>query len=211
MGSTLELGSRIELVPIDSHFHEITVGLYETSGADGPEFRIHSYSGKAGVDERLDFLLSAMMTLGGMESIGDGRSLRFPCGTQHLRGCKRVFLEACKLASGSDLQPRPLAVFDKKADRDISAVPKGNGGYAVTADGDDENTLRRISVVCGGLVKLGDMIRVAEESKVAYECRCDHHALTGLLLVRAPNVRAAMREEEESTSRGKLAAPSQQE
>ena len=213
MGSTLDLGSRIELVPIDSHFHEITVALYEDEGPDGPEFRVHSYSGKTGTDERIEFIREAMTVLGGMERVGDGQALRFPCGAQHLRACKRVFLEACKLTSGDGPpQPRPLAVFDKKADRDISALPDGGGTYRVTADGSDDNTLRRLSVVCGGLVKLGDMNLVSEEERrIAFECGFDHHALTGLLLVRAPNVRAVIREQEETTSRGSLVAPSAQE
>ena len=45
----------------------------------------------------------------------------------------------------------------------------------------------------------------------AHDGAVPHGALIGLLLVRAPNVRAALREYEEVASRGTLAAPSQQE
>ena len=103
-------------------------------------------------------------------------------------------------------------MFDKKADSDITVVPEGDGAYVVTGKDKEDNTMRRIGVVCGGLAKLGDMIVVSDEDhQVAYECGTDHHEVTGLLLVRAPNVRIALREEQEITSRGVLAAPSQQE
>ena len=214
MSSTLNLGSRIELVPIDAHFHDITIALYQEQRDDGPRFRVHSYSHKDGARERTAFVTEAMKTLGGMEIVDDtrGTCLRFPCGADHQRACRRLFLEACKQASDVELEPRPLQVFDKKADGHITIVPEGDGTYVVTGKDKGDNTMRRVGVVCGGLAKLGDMTVVSEENhRVAYECGSDHHEVTGLLLVRAPNVRIALREEQESTSRGVLAAPSQQE
>ena len=29
MGQTVDIGKRIELVPMDSHFHDITIALYQ--------------------------------------------------------------------------------------------------------------------------------------------------------------------------------------
>ena len=89
----------------------------------------------------------------------------------------------------------------------------GNGRYHVTANSDESGTERRVSAITGGLIKLGDMIAVDEEKsdQVAFSCGCSHDALVGLLLVRAPNVRAAVREQQMTASRGVLSSPSQQE
>ena len=50
-----------------------------------------------------------------------------------------------------------------------------------------------------------------ENCMVAFPCNCDHDAMMGMMLFRAQNVRAAMREEADAASRGVLAPPSQQE
>ena len=102
--------------------------------------------------------------------------------------------------------------FDKKANCDITVLSYGNGRYQVTANGDESGKERRVSAITGGLIKLGDMITVDEENsdQVAFPCGCSHDALVGLLLVRAPNVRAVAREQQMTASRGVLSSPSQQ-
>jgi hypothetical protein len=45
---------------------------------------------------------------------------------------------------------------------------------------------------------------------VGFACGHEHDALIGMLLPRALNLRAAMREQEEAMSRGMLVAPSAQ-
>jgi hypothetical protein len=50
-----------------------------------------------------------------------------------------------------------------------------------------------------------------EPAQVAFACGQSHDALVGLLLVRALNVRAVLREEEVQATRGTLAAPSTQQ
>ena len=56
MSQTLDIGKRIELVSMDRHFHDISLGLYCLDGADGAEFLVHSYSRLAGVPERVAFV-----------------------------------------------------------------------------------------------------------------------------------------------------------
>ena len=64
----------------------------------------------------------------------------------------------------------------------------------------------------GGLVKLAEMDSVGESGhEVAFDCNSDHNSLVGLLLVRALNVRAALREHDDSAGRGMLSAPSAQQ
>jgi hypothetical protein len=209
MGRTVDIGSRIELVPMDPHFHDISLALYRQERESGPEFLVHTYSGLEGASLRVESVRQAMIALGGMESTPDGL-LCFPCGAAHELACKRLFLEACKLDPSQPYTARPLRVFDKKADCDIAVSSLGDGVYRVGAASTGKNVERRVSAIAGGLIKLGQMEDQAED-QVAFSCGQGHDPLVGLILVRAPNVRAVMREQEQSASRGVLSAPSQQE
>jgi hypothetical protein len=207
MSDVLSIGRRIELISMDPHFHEISIGLYRQEG-EPVGFLVHSYSTKPGVEDRLAFVRQAMCALGGMSN--DDGTLAFPCGSEHQAAVRRVFLEAGKLASG-DIAPKDLQTLDKKSGLTIQVSSLGDGLYEVGADGDAETKVRRAKIVANGLAKLGESILVeGRDDQIQYPCRQDHHALTGLLLVRAPNVRALVREQEMAASRGVLAAPSQQ-
>ncbi|MEO7649414.1 MAG: hypothetical protein ABIZ80_03025, partial [Bryobacteraceae bacterium] len=162
-----------------------------------------------GTKERLDFLIRAMKILGGLEE-AEGR-LRFACGARHQLGMRRVFLEACKIATGGDVHPKPLTVRDKKLDRIITVTSLEPGLYEVTAEGPGSASASRVDFITGGLKKLAEIEFVAgEPHRVKFRCEQPHDTLMGLLLPRALNVRAVLREEEAAASRGMLVAPSAQ-
>lgn len=210
MRHTQDIGQRIELVPMDSHCQDITIALYLQSRASDTCFLVHTYSAKAGAQDRIAFVKEAMQVLGGMV-VDDGGLLKFPCGHTHLMAVKRVFLEACKLPSDTDLNARPLKMQDRKSGLHMVVTSLGHGTYHVSAEGDNKGAERRIRVVAGGLAKLGEMTAVdGVDDQVAFGCGHNHDALVGLLLVRAPNVRTVLREIEQSASRGVLSAPSAQ-
>ena len=99
-----------------------------------------------------------------------------------------------------------MAVFDKKGNCNITVLSRGNGVYQATTDSD--GTERRLAILEGGLAKLAEL--EDRDNAVAFACGCPHDALIGLLMSRALNVRAAIREAEQSAGRGVLAVPSQQ-
>jgi hypothetical protein len=212
MGLTIDLGRRIELVSMDPHFHDISIGLYRRQRDGKPEFLVHTYSGVEGAPQRVRFVAAAMAILGGMESTsGETCQLQFPCGFEHLLAAKRVFLEACKLAPDNAVNPRPLTILDKKSNRNITAASLGGGVYHLTGDGEEADRANRLSAVAGGLIKLAEMRPVDQSlDRVAFPCGEVHDPLVGLLLVRSLNVRAVIREQEMATSRGILSAPSAQ-
>ena len=209
MGETLDLGRRIEIVPMDVRFHDITVALNCQLHNEVPTFVVHTYSRIEGFKDRIASIVNAMQVLGGMELTSDGR-LQFSCKEGHELACRRVFLEACKFSSNEPIEPRPLSILDKKSGLNITITSAGAGVYDVGADGDAKSKERRISAIAGGLIKLGQMVDERVD-RVSFACGQPHDALVGLLLVRAPNVRAIMREQEMASSRGVLSAPSQQE
>jgi hypothetical protein len=211
MGQIVDIGRRIELVPMDSYFHDIAIALYQQQQDIGPSFLVHTYSRIEEASQRIKFVIETMQTLGGMTATESGL-LQFPCGLDHQLACKRIFLEACKFDSTHLVESRPDTIFDKKSSRNVTVLSHGNGRYQVTADGDGTGKERRVSAIAGGLIKLGDMMAFDEKNpdQIAFPCGCSHDALVGLLLVRAPNVRAVVREQQMTASRGVLSSPSQQ-
>ncbi len=213
MAHVRDLGNRIELVSMDPHFHDISISLYERRGGDGQAaFLVHTYSQKADAESRVDFVVRAMAVLGGMAVSPKGaHTLEFPCGAEHRLACKRIFLEACKLDPSSEPEARPLSVFDKKSELTIYATGTDDGRYQLSAEGDGERKERRVAAVGGGLMKLAQMRAESEDQdRVLFECGEAHDQIIGLLLGRALNVRASMREQEAAAARGVLAAPSAQ-
>jgi hypothetical protein len=206
-------GRRVELVSMDPHFHDISIALYAAPDDVGvPEYIVHTFSGRAGALERLDFVRGAMRTLGSIADLpGETRRLHFPCGGDHTTACRRLFLEACKADPAAPVEARPLSIHDKKLDGPVLAEKAGDGAYRLTAPGGDDDAARRLSVIAGGMVKLAAMETTDDDdTRVAFPCGHDHDALVGLLLVRALNARAVLRQEEQASARGVLAAPSAQ-
>ena len=197
---------------MDAHFHEISIALYRQEGADGPEFLVHSYSQLDGTGARVEFVARAMVILGGMEAVGDEtQRLRFPCGDPHQLACRRIFLEACKWDPAVEPAPKPLTIFDKKSDGNVTVESLGDGSYRMTGDAAGDRAEKRRSTIGAGLVKLGEM-QWAEgaEERFSFPCGQAHDKLVGLLLSRALNVRGVEREQQMAAARGQLLAPSAQ-
>ena len=215
MGRLLSLGERMELVSMDPHCHDISISLYREVGEGGASgYLAHSYSGKEGAAERLAFVMQAMATMGGMvPAPGQPDRLAFACGSEHRAAVKRLFIEACKKATGTEIAASPMSIYDKKNDLTIDATATGAGGYRLAAVGGeaDPKVARRVDGVTRGLIKLAEMEPGAEPGEARFACGSDHDELVGLLLGRALNVRAAMREAEAAAARGILAAPSAQQ
>lgn len=212
MSHIVELGTRIELVSMDRHFHDISISLYQDDDGDGGiEFTVHSYSRREGTAARINVVKTAMQVLGGVEPASNrGGRFRFPCGHNHRRAVQRLFIDSCKVAPGDALEPRLLSVFDKKMDLTLFATGEGDGRYRLSADTEGPDADRRIDGITRGLTKLAEL-EALDTGLAAFPCGRPHDELVGLLLGRALNVRAAMREAEAAAARGMLAAPSQQQ
>jgi len=213
MGETLDLGRRIELCPMDPYGQDISLGLYRQDGEAGAEFLVHTYSRGDGAAERVGFLRLALEALVGLEPVADRPDWqRFACGDRHERALKRSFLDICRLESGSELEPYPLARQDKKAGCVLAVVGDGGGRYRVEPEAGAEQGPRRAVAVARGYVKLCEMVSDDEASaEMRFGCGTAHDRLLGLLLFRAQNVRSAMKEAEAAAARGMLTSPGQQD
>jgi hypothetical protein len=217
LGQTLDLGRRVELVSMDKHCEELSFGLYEREIDHAATYLVHTYSSRPKAAPRSKFLTDAMVALGGMARLADlglptasdGDRVRFSCGAAHLQAVRRLFLECAKLPYDARLTPRPLEIDDPKSGAHMTLTEAEGGLYQVRSSVFTEIALRNATVIARGLMKLGEMDDVG--GGISFPCRQHHHALAGLLLVRAPNVRAAIREAELAAARGVLSAPSAQQ
>jgi len=209
MALTQDIGRRIELVSMDSRFHDISIALYRQEQDGRPTFHIHSYSGLDGVAGRIDFVAHAMSVLG--DVVREGLQFHFPCGAMHELACRRLFLEACKLDPAADVEPRPLSIIDKRSNADVTVISLGDGVYRLTGDATDEKSIERRLSIGAGLVKLGQMKWIeGDKERFEFPCGRSHDRLVGLLLIRALNVKGVEREEQMAAARGQLLAPSAQ-
>jgi hypothetical protein len=206
-----DLDRRIELVSMDRFCEDITVALYLMG--DSNSATVHSYSDRPAVPGRLDWLTQAMLRLGGMRPAGnDSRTVSFNCGAWHGLAARRTFLEACKVDPANALAVRPLATNDGRTGQYITVTPRGDGRYWISAVAEEATAESRAPAVAAGLAKLAGLdIDVGDPTIVSFSCGVPHDELVGLLLPRAINVRAALRELEQNASRGVLVAPSAQE
>ena len=201
------LGMRGELVSTDKYFRDISIALYAQQKDDGGNFLVRSFATHDGVKPRIEFIVDTMQSLGGMQSVGEHR-LQFPCGNQHLVAVRRVFLQACKEKPGETIQKIPLSLWDKKSELTGTAECRGVGAYMLSADGDSGQRLMALRNAMGKLADVETDEVVGEQ--FCFTCGHDHHALVGLLLQSAPNVRAVMREFEMNAAKGVLLAPGSQ-
>ena len=206
----LELGSRVELVPMDAQCNDASIALYSSLDQGERRFRPHSFSNKPGVAERLEHVAKTMAVLGGMV-LDDHLRLKFPCGEGHLQACRRLFLDSVKLDMNDPIEPRPLSVDDRKTGDTILVHSNGSGEYTLSKESNEVDERNRLGVATLGLVKLGELEKCSgSENRIRFTCGVPHDELLALLLTRALDVRSAAREIDALASRGVLSAPSAQ-
>lgn len=202
---------RVELVPMDAHCGDISLGLYHTKDGERDVGLVYSYSGRPEAAGRVSYVAEAMRVLGGLAPAeGNAALIHFSCGTWHPLAAKRLFLEATKHDPLQPLAPRPLAVPDTRTEQTIELEPIGSGAYRVRAEGGTADVPSRAPAIAAALAKLAEL-QTDEGNVVVFPCGRPHDALIALMLTRAQNLRAVLREEEMKASRGVLVAPSAQE
>lgn len=206
-----DLGRRVELVSMDPHHLDISIGLYLREAEGGPVGTVHSYSTRGGTAERLAQIASIMRAMVGLEPADDPAAVRFGCGTWHGAAARRLFLEACKRRPDAPIEPALLEVTDSRTQQRIVVLRRHAGTYEVQAHGVAEGDSSRAPAIGRAIARLAELETSEDGALVTFPCGAFHDELIALLLERAQNLRAILREEELQANRGVLSAPSAQE
>lgn len=196
-------GRCIELVPLDPHFEDISVGLYEKDGI----VTVWTYSRKPGVEGRIEQIRDQLMRLGGMEAVPDTHNqARFSCGPILNRPVKFLAMQAVEKPADFSHGEGDIAVKDLKSSLILKLVPKeidGSWTYEVTADGEDKRKAQRLRAVASGMVRYGEMEKIGP-TEVAFPDGCLNDAMARLLLPYARNVTKLEDMLDESALRGQM-------
>ena len=198
-----EYGKCLELVPMDPHFHGISVGLYLKDGV----CTLWSFSGKPGVEERIAAIRDQFVALGGLTPIdGTHNQIKFLCGGMHLRALR--FLLAQAVGKSPDFSPEGdgLSIRDTKNKLTLSVAGPESAGrciYEVSATGEAPSIPARLRLVVAGFVRFGEMEK-AGEAEVAFPCGQRHDLLMGILMPYSRNISAVENMMEADAMRGQM-------
>ena len=180
-------GKCLELIPLDKHFDDISVGLYLKESI----FTVWTFSNKPNVSERIKGIRNQLVSIGGMSEIpGTDNQARFECGSLHERPVK--FLLNQSVGKAPDFAPPSgdIEIKDSKSDLMINAAPfqrEGSWFYRITTSGNAKNPSMRLRMIIAGFSRYGEMDKVGDD-EVAFECRNKHDGLMRLLMPYSRNI-----------------------
>ncbi len=193
-------GKCLELVPIDPHFHDISIGLYSKGGIA----TVWTFSRRDGVEARIEQVRDQLAKLGDMEPVeGTHNQIRPPCGTIHQRPLKFLMMQAVEKDPSFDY-PQGL-VKDLRSPLMLgfeSEEIDGRTVYRVTGEGEAPRAAGRMRAITSGFVRYGEMERVGDG--VSFECGARHDQLMRLLLPYARNVTGTQDMLEADALRGQM-------
>lgn len=194
-------GGCLELVPMDPHFHGITVGLYARDGVA----TVWTFSRYEGVGDRILQIRDQLVELGGMVPVENRHDqVSFPCGYMHGRALR--FLMAQAVERPPDYSLPQGQVKDTRSGLMLSVAGTESGGrwvYRVSGEGEASNQPARLRAVASGFKRYGEAEGVGD-NEVAFQCGNRHDRLAQLLLPYARNVSVVEDMLELSSLRGQL-------
>ena len=196
-------GRCLELIPMDPHFHSITVALYVKGGT----FTFWTYSQREGVDDRIRRIRNQLLRLGGLTAVDlPHNQARFACGHLHAKPIKFVAMQAVEKPPDFDLPSGAMSIKDTKTQ--LTLYVSGRQAeelwvYDLSAKGEAPNVPLRLRAILAGFLRYGEMEKVGD-STVSFPCGQRHDALIRILLPYSRNISAVEDMLETSAIRGQL-------
>lgn len=196
-------GQCLELVSMDRHFHNVSIGLYAKENV----CTLWTFSHKLGVSERIERIRDQLVALGGMTPVkGASNQARFNCGGLHRKALKFLLKQAVTKDPDYRLPEGEIAIKDTKSQLNLKVLPLQTNEkciYRVSAEGEDGESKRRLPAVILGFVRYGGMEKTGER-EVAFSCGQSHDELARILLPYARNISAVQDMMENDALRGQM-------
>ena len=180
-------GRCLELIPLDPHFHDISVGLYLKDNVA----TVWTFSRKPGVEDRIRQIRDRLVALGGLQPVeGTHDQITPPCGQLHSRPTRFLMMQAVERSPDFAPPTGGAAVRDLKSGLSLGTESREIDGrvvYYVTAEGEAPNKAARIRAITSGFVRYGDMEKT-DDGGIAFPCGYRHDELVRLVLSYARNV-----------------------
>ena len=197
-----ELGNCIELVSMDPHFHNISVGLFRK----GNLLTIFSFSNKESIKKRIKVIRDRCCLLGDISPVENTDNQMLLDADINLdTPIKFMFTEAVE--KDKKISPNtPIESPDTKTNlkfRIVSDTSNNITNYTVSAEGQNERSEMRIRAVVGGFIKYGGCERV-DFNKFKFSDGKKYNKFVKLLLPYARNVSAVENMLSDSDSVGQM-------
>ena len=197
-----QYGQCLELVSMDPHFENITVGLYLNNNV----FTIWTFSQSPGVEHRIGQIRDQLVNLGGLAPIEDTHNqVRFTCGGLHKKPLKFLLRQAVEKAPNHTF-PEEMSIKDTKTKLTLKVAGRETGGrwvYTVSAEGEAPNVELRLRAVRRGFTRYGEMETVGD-TDVGFSCGHRHDELVQLLMPYSRNISAVENMLDSESMRGQL-------
>jgi hypothetical protein len=198
-----ELGSCIELVSIDPHFHDVTIGLFIKDRL----MTISSYSTIDGLDARIEVIRDRCTMLGDVEAVeGTTHQLRLISDLYLDRALRFMFTAAVEKDPERELPSGRITAPDTKTKLTFvieGAEEDGQYVYTVSTEGEAERGEMRVRAAVGGFIRYSGCVRV-DKNKFAFSDGKRYDNFTRLILPLARNVSAVEAQIEQDELAGQM-------
>ena len=184
-----ELGHCIELVSIDPHFHDVTIGLFIKDGL----MTIWSFSNREGIAGRIEEVRDRCTRLGDVIAVeGTTDQLKLTSDLYLDRALRFMFTFAVEKDPARELPTGRITAPDTKTKLVFvinGAEENGKYVYTISAEGRSDKAELRVRATVGGFVRYSDCERV-DKNKFAFPDGKRYDSFARLILPLARNVSA---------------------
>ncbi|MQG39697.1 MAG: hypothetical protein FI718_06935 [SAR202 cluster bacterium] len=181
------IGKCSELISIDPHFKDISVGLYEKNNV----YTVWTFSKVPGVSNRISEIRDQLVNLGGMVPVSDtNNQVKFPNDELYDRPVKFLIKLAVEKPSNYRHPDGPITIKDLRSPLTLiinSYDENDKRIYEVTTEGEFKNPELRKRATVQGFIRYGDMEKI-DNTKVMFKGGYQRDELVRIILPYARNI-----------------------
>ena len=197
------IGNCSELISIDPHFKDISIGLYEKNGI----YSVWTFSKVEGVEKRVRDIRNQLVNLGGMLPVPNtNNQAKFPDNEVYDRPVEFLIKQAVEKPADHRHPDGPISIKDLRSPLTIiinSNQDQGRWVYEVTTSGEFKNPEIRKRAVVQGLVRYGNMEKI-DNTKAIFPGGYQRDKLIRIILPYARNITGTQDMLDSDSMRGQM-------